>query len=362
MITKENLLNYCSYPLRALTSRRFYFDVLFGMKGPGMVYVLILSLILAIPSSLKIQQVMGVFKSIDLPALIAMIPPSYLSDAGVFTAQDPSVTYKEIFTADGNLAIVYNVEDKNISQKGKQPIIELNSTSMSIASPGQRMVITYTDIFAPGTNFDPFLLSTVADNLFNTHIFFILSCLLVWFFCIIAFNALIMAAIAKFLFFFIGKIKTSFVNIVRLSSYANTIVALMLLIEMFLNIPIPFNLIMFLPLVYLLIFMRSFRRELEINGVENFVKKFTPEGTRIKNYSSGENEDSPRRDISEFTDGLDSTTNRMKSGRSDNVPDEEPFTETENTDIPEKDSKNSSDQRPDKSKDNSNDGPGFFAP
>lgn len=80
--------------------------------------------------------------------------------------------------------------------------------------------------------------------------------------------------------------KTSFVNVLRMSSFANTIVGVVLAIEFFINIKVSYGLVCLLPMVYMGLFIKVFRSEIENNGIENFVKKFTPEGTRVRNYGS----------------------------------------------------------------------------
>ncbi len=82
--------------------------------------------------------------------------------------------------------------------------------------------------------------------------------------------------------------KTSFVNVLRMSSFANTIVGVVLAIEFFINIKL--SVWSGMPVAYGLygIVYKSLQSEIENNGIENFVKKFTPEGTRVRNYGSEE--------------------------------------------------------------------------
>uniref|UniRef100_UPI00402AE62E hypothetical protein n=1 Tax=Succinivibrio sp. TaxID=2053619 RepID=UPI00402AE62E len=89
--------------------------MLFKLKGTGLAYLFIISLVLSIPATFKVNAVLNTFKSIELPSLVASIPPSYLSDNGVLTPKNSADAYKEIKTSKGMLAIVYNVDDKNIA-------------------------------------------------------------------------------------------------------------------------------------------------------------------------------------------------------------------------------------------------------
>lgn len=359
MINKDYLKNYCQYPVKALFSGRFYFDVLFKLKGMGLAYLLIISLILSIPATFKVNAVLNTFKSIELPSLVASIPPSYLSGDGVLTPKNSTDSYKEIKTSNGMLAIVYNIEDK-IDSYNDTPIVELNSRTISVKSGGKDTVVAYTDLFETGSDFNPVEASSLVDAVFGvakTVMYFFISG---WFFFILSFNTLVIAVLSKAVFLFVGKMKTSFVNVLRMSSFANTIVGVVLVFEFFVNIKISYGLVCLLPMVYMGLFIRVFRTEIEKNGVEGFVRKFTPEGTKVRNY--GSNETSQKKDLSEYTSGLDSTSNRQSSAAKSDV--------QNNTDNSSADS-SSNDENIQKNKDNSrnngssNDGkggPGFFAP
>ncbi len=362
MITKEQFYNYCSYPIKSLSSKKFYFDVLFKMKGLGLAYLLCLSFILAIPASFKINHVLDLFRNIELPRIVAMIPPGYIDQNGSFKALNEEQSYKEIFTSDGLLAVVFNVNDIPLSDSAKKAIVELNSKTVTIKAPTQQTVVRYTDLVTTGTSFDPLEVSAVADAVFSIAVPFIFVFLLFWFFCILVFNALVMAVLSKFLFIFVGKIKTSFGNTLRLSSFANTVVGVMLLIELIINVRLPFNLIMLLPLIYMILFIRNFRAELEKHGVDEFVRRFTPQGTTVKNYDQ-DGKAQTRKDISDFTDGLDSTTN--KSRGSLNSEDKSDLSASKSQEEQSSDNTQSGTGKGSSSKtstDSSGDGPGFFAP
>lgn len=173
-----------------------------------------------------------------------------------------------------------------------------------------------------------------------------------WFFFILAFNALVIAVLSKAIFLFVGKMKTSFVNVLRMSSFANTIVGVVLAIEFFINIKVSYGLVCLLPMVYMGLFIKVFRSEIENNGIENFVKKFTPEGTRVRNYGSEKSNE--KKDLSEYTSGLDSTSNRQSS--EDNTDSDANTSINDNSQTNNDSSKDKSPSNDDKG------GPGFFAP
>ena len=248
------------------------------------------------------------------------------------------------------LAIVYNVDDKN-SANTENPIVELNSKTIAVKSGGKDTVVAYTDLFEKGSDFNPVEAASLVDAVFGvakTVMYFFIAG---WFFFILAFNALVIAVLSKAIFLFVGKMKTSFVNVLRMSSFANTIVGVVLAIEFFINIKLSYGLVCLLPMVYMGLFIKVFRSEIENNGIENFVKKFTPEGTRVRNYGSEESNE--KKDLSEYTSGLDSTSNRKSS--------EDNIGADANTSIKDSSQNNNSDKDNGSSNDEKG-GPGFFAP
>ncbi|MGN1281992.1 MAG: DUF1189 family protein [Succinivibrio sp.] len=341
MISKERLIVCCLYPVKAIGSKKFYFEVLFKLKGFGIVYLLLLSLLLSLPASIRISGVIETFKSIELPRLIASIPPSYLSENGELTPKNPDETYKELTTQDGILAIIYNVNDIDLKDSSVRPIVELNSRTLTVHTSTQNSVVSYVDLFVPGSDFNPVETSGLVDMVFNVAKTVLYVFISGWFFCILAFNSLIIAFISKAFFLFFGKMKTGFSNILRLSSFANTIVGVVLVVEFFVSVKISFTLVMLLPLIYMFLFIRDFRSELLSRGVEDFVKEYTPEGTKIRNYQT--NEAGSGKDLSEYTQGLDSTSNRAHPDEQNGV------------------GKDSEDTDTAKDK-NSNGGSGYFAP
>lgn len=351
MISKERLIAYILYPVRAISSKKFYFEVLFKIKGFGIAYLFLLSLVLSLPASVRVNSVIETFKSIELPRLIASIPSSYLSENGELTPKNPDETYCELTTQDGILAIVYNVDNVALKDDSVKPIVELNRKTLTVNTSTQKSVVSYVDLFVPGSDFNPVEASGLVEAVFNiakTVLYVFITC---WFFCILAFNSLIIALISKAFFLFFGKMKTGFSNILRLSSFANTIVGVVLVVEFFVSVKISFTLVMLLPLIYMILFIRDFRTELVNRGVEDFVKQYTPEGTKIRNYQTGNQE--TKKDLSEYTQGLDSTSNRAQS---ENPKNEEEGGESENSDT------DSQSSRADQKNNNSNGGSGYFAP
>lgn len=356
MLTKEQLIKFSLYPVKALSSKRFYFEVLFSMKGLGFLYLLVLCIVLAVPSSIKINSVLNSFKDIELPRLIASIPPSYLTKDGVLIATDPSTGYKELRTTQGVLAIVYNVNDEPLKSSSELPVVELLSQKIVVRSPQKSTVLKYSELVSPDTTFNPLEVSNMVEAVFEVAGAMLFVFLIGWFFCVLVFNALVIAFLSKFLFLLVGKMKTSFANTLRLSSFANTIVGLLLLIELVIDVKISFSLIMLTPLVYMMLFIKSFRQELEAKGLSDFVKNYTPKGTTVKKYDEKGNTLDPKKDLSDFTDGLNSTSNMNK--------DDKPLSDDDLDDLSKENSQktNPKPQSKQKNNDSDDDGPGIFTP
>lgn len=102
------------------------------------------------------------------------------------------------------LAIVYNVDDKNIANT-ENPIVELNSKTIAVKSGGKDTVVAYTDLFEKGSDFNPVEAASLVDAVFGvakTVMYFFIAG---WFFFILAFNALVIAVLSKAIFLFVGK-------------------------------------------------------------------------------------------------------------------------------------------------------------
>lgn len=312
-ISKTTLIEFLKSPLYALCSIRFYFAVLFKLKGTGLLYLIFLSALVAIPATFKVNSIINNFKQMELPNLIAKIPPSYLNENGRLICKDEATSYKEIYTSDGLLAILYNVNDEKVDLvNGQKPIVQIASTSLKVTSiTGQYNQLNYLDFFVPNSDFNPVEGARLAEAVIDLAKVFVYFFLLVWFFSVLVLNTLLLCVFAKLLFALVGRMNTNFVNTLRLCAYSTTIVAIFILAEFFVQIKLPFSYLMLAPLIYLTLFIKKFRSELNLKGVEDFVKAYAPEGTAVKNYQKPQS----KADISEYVDGLDSTSNKLKEDK-----------------------------------------------
>ena len=116
--------------------------------------------------------------------------------------------------------------------------------------------------------------------------------IVMWFFILLAGNALLSACIGRFLILFVFRIKLTFLATLRLCAYANTVVALLVLAQFFIYLPISYTVMLILPLLYVSVFSRAFRKELERSGLNAFKNK----------YTGSENHDNNQNEISDGND------------------------------------------------------------
>lgn len=267
------------YPIKALISKNFYFTVLFRMRGGGLVYLLFLCVGLSFFAGVKGHLILERMSTLELPRLIAQMPPSYLNSNGVLSPNNSEESYKLLRNSQGLPAVVYNTENRPLEGDAVYAPLEFNSDAVSLKSGNNVETIPYNSIFSTDTNFDPFLSSEALDMVINASFFSIWAILAAWFFSALIFNALICAIIGKFLMLMCYKIRTGFASIFRLSAFSNTIVGLLMLLQFFVDIPLSFGIMALLPLVYILLFAREFRKELAACGMEAFKKKYARGGT-----------------------------------------------------------------------------------
>ena len=111
--------------------------------------------------------------NVELPNLIAQLPSSYLSKEGRLYPKDDNDSFKKIYTTDGVLAIIYNVNDGDYTEKlnskdGYLPLVELGSYTLKIKSPkGEISSVKYTDLFPTSSDFNPLQASNLAQSVIS---------------------------------------------------------------------------------------------------------------------------------------------------------------------------------------------------
>lgn len=296
-----------TYPLKALFSINFYFEVLFKMRGIGFLYLLFLSLLAAVPVSYRANDVVQTLKAANFPAMILQIPSCYLNENGILSVADDNYAYKEIVSQNGNVSIVFNVEDRPSVSFNTPMAVELNSDRFVLSVYGQKIAQRYTDSFKSGSNFSPIEQSEVAAMALNFAVY-INYPVVVFLLCIkLIFLSFVSAVITKFIFVVLGKMKTGFSNVWRLNIFASSSVALAMTIQAIFRLQLSDIILLLMPLAYMVAFIKSFRSELESGSIEDFVHKYAPHGTRVRKSEANE-----PKDVSEYTEGLNSTSNQNR--------------------------------------------------
>ena len=283
--------NNLLYPFWAITSRSFYLKVLFKMRGVGFYYLLAICAVIAIPAGFKVGAVLEHLKAMELSSLVSKIPPSYLDANGVLTPKDNAPSFVEIKNSRGEPIIIYNPDNAVLDNEDANAPIELRSNSVIFKAGGQQNAVLYSSIFSTNSNFEPYDAASALDAAFNSSAFTVWALISVWFFAILSFNALIIAVIGRFVLLLINKVKVNFASMLRVASYANTIVAIILLLQYFISIPLSFTMIAFIPLVYIYFLGKDIRSTVTQYGSTAFKTKaqpndFSTSNTEDKNKGS----------------------------------------------------------------------------
>ena len=273
--SKENLLKVFTYPLKALCSKDFYFQVLLRMRGTGFLYLLLISFLFAFPACWRSMGVLQFFKSLELPSLVAQLPAAYLDSNGILSPDNESEGYKLILSSKGYPAVVFNTEGKILEGQAVDAPVEFLADHVKVHTEKGDAVIEYKGLFETGSEFKPVQAAQAVDEVLGASARTVWSVIVMWFFILLAGNALLSACIGRFLILFVFRIKLTFVATLRLCAYANTVVALLVLAQFFIYLPVSYTVMLILPLLYVGVFSRAFRKELEISGLEAFKTKYT---------------------------------------------------------------------------------------
>lgn len=263
------------YPIKALTSKDFYFSALFRMRGTGILYLFVLSLVLAIPAAWRSMAVLDFFNALEIPKLVAQIPSSYLDQSGTLSANDENESYKLIYSSKGVPAVVYNPEGRTLEGDALRAPVEFLSQCVRVTTEKGNTEIPYTGFFEGGSNFNPVETAQAAEMILNANFQMVWSAMVLWFFVLLLCNSFICACLGRFMMLFVFRIRMKFLSALRLCSFANTIVAAMILAQFYIYLPLSYTLMILLPMLYIAAFARAFRRELAQSGLEVFKAKYS---------------------------------------------------------------------------------------
>ncbi len=329
---KGDLKKILFYPLRALISKEFYFEVLFSMKGVGVLYLFLLSTVLAVPAAYRSSDVLTFFKDLELPRLIAQLPASYLDKNGILTTNSQEESFKLIKNSRGTPAIIFNVEDRPLSGEAADAPVEFNSTFIRVHTEKGDADIEYRGIFETGSDFSPTYTAQAVEQVLSATPRVLWAVMVVWFMSLLGINAMISGALGRFLVLFVFRIRIGFSSALRLASFANTAVALLVLAQFYVYLPIGYTVMVIIPLLYLAWFARGFRKELEALGLDAFKAKYSSAtryeapsahdyATKVQNESAPQKADDVAAGMGEGNTQAD-PEDKKKDGQSAKAPDQ----------------------------------------
>lgn len=257
----DKLLTYIRIPLLALYSKSFYLSLL-GRRGVGFTYLLCLSLVLAWPATyFKVYDTMQLFKNLQISTYVARIPASYLNSEGVLTPNNPADSLVVIANPQGDPVMVYNTDDQLLEGNLRSVPIELRSRVLIIRSTTtqQEVRLAWSDIYPVNQSFEPYEAASVLDQALNASFFYVWLIVTLYLFCSLALGTLITAAFAMLICLLIFRLGLRYSHCLRLMAYAHTVVALIMLLQFFILIPVSFTFMLLIPLVYVFMFGSALR-------------------------------------------------------------------------------------------------------
>ncbi|MCR5535992.1 MAG: DUF1189 domain-containing protein [Succinivibrio sp.] len=262
------------FPLLALFTIRFYFFVLFKMQGFGFLYLLSLAALMSLPATYQVQKSLQYYSRLELPSLVGQLPPSRVDGLFHLVPAAGQPDYKVIYTSSGVATLVYNPGDRPLDAEARGALIELGSSDLILHGDREDTRVPYSAFLVSNSEFEPLNSAIAMDRIFNCSFLILAFIIFLWFYVLLFFNALLAALFGKFLMLFIAGIKIGYENTARLCAYASTLVAVILVLQCYVPLPISMSVLMFVPLIYCILFAREFKRELMQLGVQGFAEKY----------------------------------------------------------------------------------------
>ena len=275
-------LSYALMPLRAVLSQRFYYDVLFKLRGVGLVYLLILCAFLALPGTYQVKQALNKLQSWELSSIVAKLPPSYISPDGTLSPNNPQDAAQPLIVRNskGNAVLAYNLEGLPLQADAvrdpERPSgaslgtglievpITLSAHSLNLNTVDGAIAIAWTAIYGEsGGSFEPLATAQVFDSAFRSSYFALWGMVTAWLFSLLSLVVLVAACLLKPLCSLVLKLKISFATALRLNAYGSTLVALLLLLQFFYNYSLSYMTLCLIPLLYSGMLMMQVRKHLK---------------------------------------------------------------------------------------------------
>lgn len=261
----DNIIKYLTYPIKAVFSRRFYFKVMSEMSGVGLSYVMLLCAALALPSTYQVKSALTTLQSYELSTVVAKVPPSYISPQGVLSPMNSEdAVPKVIRNSKGQAIISYNLENQPIAGFNEAVPITLTSHAAILNTKEGSVTLPWTSVYGnAGSQFEPLEMARALEQAFNSSYYTVWLMVTLWLFSLVAFIVLIGAALTKVIGTIAIKTNVNYQTAFRLSAYASTLPAFLLLLQFFFNVSFSIFVLCAVPLAYTLPFLHNLRKVLE---------------------------------------------------------------------------------------------------
>lgn len=256
-----NFVNYLLYPLKAIGSKNFYYQVMFDLRGVGLRYMFFLCAAIALPATFQVRTALDTLKGFELSTVVAQIPPSYISPEGILSPDNERDSKLQIiYNSKKEAILAYNLENEPLPNNQYTPLT-LTKDSLLINTQDGLIALPWQSLYGnAGAKFEPLEASKMMEEAFNSSYASIWLIVTLWIFSSIAFIILIAALITKVASTAILKFRMGFARALRLCSFGATVVALMLLLQFFFSITVSYFILCLVPVIYVMSFMAAMRR------------------------------------------------------------------------------------------------------
>ena len=262
----QNIWPLLQYPFKAIISRRFYYNVMFDMKGVGLAYLFMLCIVLALPCTVQMQRYFTNWQQLELSRVVAQIPPSTISASGRLGAVNPAdeAQPKLIYNSHQQLVVAYNVNDMPLPAGAPTPLVMLTADGMTFHLQDSVVHLRWSDLYGnEAVSFEPLQIAQLFEKMFHSSFFSIWSVLTLWLFTSLGFVALVGALFTKVLGLILMKMRISFGLSLRLSAFGSTLVAVLLAVQFFFPLVLSTLVLCAIPIIYTMAFLAHVRGVLD---------------------------------------------------------------------------------------------------
>lgn len=257
----QKYLPYLLFPIKAIFSRLFYYEVTFKFQGVGLRYMIFLCVFLAIPATFKVNTVLDSFGQLELSKIVAQIPPSYISKDGTLQPSSIDSADKVIYNSSNQPIIAYNPHNTLTGTDISESLIILNAGSIGFKTNQGIVTVPWSSLYEDqDVEFEPLAGAQMVEQAINSSPLTIWAVVFLWMFSLLSFSIIIATAILFFVARLFFKVIINFKQLLRLSSYGSTLIAVLLLFQFYFNLSLSTVTMTLVPIFYVVIFFFDFKR------------------------------------------------------------------------------------------------------